>query len=179
MCLIFFRPPPLLLPPPPPPSSSSSSSSLLRRCPEADDELCPGGLTCFGDTACFYDEDLVPTSMPAPQPTLGPTTESPVAYDNPANFLFCVSGVFIRCRGRVAVANDNSSVPPPPRFLRRAQVHPFYWLILFLDSCVCTTHHLSTHISSVLLCVHFIQGLTWAMAMETCSVETHCPSGSP
>ncbi len=48
-------------------------------------------------------------------------------------------------------------------------------------SLILANFHLSPHISSVLMNVRAfcIQGLTWAIAMETCSVETHCPSGSP
>ena len=61
------------------------------RCPEGEDTDCPGGMGCFGNTGCFYDEDLVPTGTPIEQPSMSPTTAAPIAYGDPKNVRFCVS----------------------------------------------------------------------------------------
>ncbi|KAL7547187.1 hypothetical protein ACHAWF_010511 [Thalassiosira exigua] len=41
---------------------------------------CPDGRTCFADTICYYDEDLVPTASPLATP---PPTGSPVSRSAP------------------------------------------------------------------------------------------------
>ncbi|KAL7535511.1 hypothetical protein ACHAXR_006535, partial [Thalassiosira sp. AJA248-18] len=79
-------------------------------CPEGENTDCPGGMGCFGNTGCYYSDDLVPTATPVQEPTIAPSTVPPVTYLDPANVRYC--------------------------------------------------------------------GITWAMALANCSVETHCPSGS-
>eukprot|EP00804_Cyclotella_cryptica_P024481 CCRYP_017569-RA/>CCRYP_017569-RA protein AED:0.02 eAED:0.02 QI:244/1/1/1/1/1/2/6/1001 len=51
-----------------------------------EDTDCPPGLGCFGDTSCYYDDDLVPTLSPTVSP---PTTDAPVTADDPINSQFC------------------------------------------------------------------------------------------
>ena len=88
----------------------TKTTHQYQRCPGGDDTDCPGGLGCFGNTGCFYDEDLVPTATPIQSPTMGPSTIPPVAYKDPSNVRYC--------------------------------------------------------------------GISWAMAVSECSIETHCPGGS-
>ncbi|KAL7553435.1 hypothetical protein ACHAWF_016718 [Thalassiosira exigua] len=90
-------------------SWGDANSACGEWCPGGEDTDCPPGLGCFGNTGCYYDDDLVPTSSPVEEPTVGPTTVPPVLYKDPANVRYC--------------------------------------------------------------------GLTWALAVSGCSVETHCPSG--
>lgn len=47
-----------------------------------EDTDCPPGLGCFGDTSCYYDDDLIPTLSPTVSP---PTTNAPVTADDPIN----------------------------------------------------------------------------------------------
>ncbi|KAL7519514.1 hypothetical protein ACHAWX_004266 [Stephanocyclus meneghinianus] len=51
-----------------------------------EDTDCPPGLGCFGDTSCYYDDDLMPTLSPTVSP---PTTYAPVTADDPINAQFC------------------------------------------------------------------------------------------
>ena len=44
-------------------SWNQASTKCTQHCMGEDDE-CPGGQKCFGDTNCYYDDDLVPTSSP-------------------------------------------------------------------------------------------------------------------
>ena len=51
-----------------------------------EDSDCPPGQGCWGDTTCFYDDDLQPTTSPTTGP---PTTEAPVVMSDPINNQFC------------------------------------------------------------------------------------------
>lgn len=61
------------------------------RCPNGEDTDCPGGQGCYGNTGCFYSEDLVPTETPIAEPTAGPSTLPPVEYSDASNTRYCVS----------------------------------------------------------------------------------------
>lgn len=61
------------------------------RCPDGEKTSCPGGLQCFGNTGCYYGDDLVPTVTPVTAPSASPTTAAPVDYKDPGNVRFCVS----------------------------------------------------------------------------------------
>ena len=65
------------------------------RCPDGEKTACPGGMQCFGNTGCYYSDDLVPTSTPIQSPTSGPSTTPPVAYLDPMNVRYCVSSAFV------------------------------------------------------------------------------------
>lgn len=67
-------------------------------CPNADDDECPSGQSCFGDTACKKTPDPTlrptqsqkPTLSPSLRPT-GPTTPptASLMIDQPSNHQFC------------------------------------------------------------------------------------------
>jgi len=46
---------------------------------------------CFGNTGCYYSDDLVPTATPVADPTAGPSTLPPVEYSDASNTRYCVS----------------------------------------------------------------------------------------
>lgn len=54
----------------------------------AIDTDCPGGMGCFGNTECYYSDDLVPTQTPV-RVTEAPVTGAPIAYGDAANTRFC------------------------------------------------------------------------------------------
>ncbi len=43
---------------------------------------------CFGNTECYYSDDLVPTQTPV-RVTDAPVTGAPIAYGDAANTRFC------------------------------------------------------------------------------------------
>ena len=66
---------------------TQASTKCTKWCLGNDDENdCPSGETCYADTSCYYDDDLVPTVSP----TLSPfSTKAPISQDHPANSRFC------------------------------------------------------------------------------------------
>ncbi|KAL7527431.1 hypothetical protein ACHAWF_002183 [Thalassiosira exigua] len=67
---------------------AQASSKCTRWC-RGDDgpDDCPGGQTCFADTVCYYDDDLVPTASPIVTPS---PSKSPISR---------VSRLAFLCRG--------------------------------------------------------------------------------
>jgi len=51
-----------------------------------DENECPPGDGCFGDTGCYNDAGLVPTPFPTTYP---PTTRTPTVREDPSNYRFC------------------------------------------------------------------------------------------
>ena len=43
------------------------------------------GQTCFGDTSCYYSDDIVPTQSPTETQSEPPTTRAPSVYEDPSN----------------------------------------------------------------------------------------------
>jgi len=68
-------------------TDASTTCKTEHWCPDADDSLCPAGMSCFAETSCVYEEDLVPTTTPVVEPTVSPITS--VMFDSPANYHFC------------------------------------------------------------------------------------------
>ena len=66
-------------------SWNQASAKCTQHCMGDDDE-CPGGQKCFGDTNCYYEEDLVPSM--APIITLTPT-RSPVLRVSDQGLVLC------------------------------------------------------------------------------------------
>lgn len=73
---------------------SDASNSCGVWCPDGEDDVCPPGQSCFGDTMCQKTTDR-PTG---PQPTIGPSfkptdpTAAPsvgLMVDHPSNHQFC------------------------------------------------------------------------------------------
>lgn len=58
-----------------------ASKSCTHWCAGEDDD-CPGNLKCFGQTMCYYDEDLVPSASPLPWLETVTPTRSPLVYDD-------------------------------------------------------------------------------------------------
>lgn len=62
-----------------------------------EDTDCPGNQKCFGDTGCYYDEDLKPTLSPTSSP---PTSEAPILSNDPINnreYCTCCDKIFWTC----------------------------------------------------------------------------------
>ena len=68
-------------------TDASTTCNPEHWCPEADDSLCPSGMTCFAETSCLYEEDFVPTITPVVEPTVSPITSA--MFDSPTNYHFC------------------------------------------------------------------------------------------
>ncbi|KAL7551450.1 hypothetical protein ACHAWF_015575 [Thalassiosira exigua] len=50
---------------------------------------CPGGQSCFADTNCYFEQDIVPSASPT---TFPPTLTPTVTYNREQNLKFCGSG---------------------------------------------------------------------------------------
>ncbi|KAL7470394.1 hypothetical protein ACHAXS_010618 [Conticribra weissflogii] len=159
-----------------------ASAECAAPCLGGEDTDCPAGLICFGDTNCFYDDDLVPTAAPT---TYQPTD----ARNQPESTYFCGStwsAAIESCSSQTHCADDSDCPAGQTCF----QYVPGCNIVDLLEleanrpneTNETTTEEVeaSSLVSSDRndLSNNRFCGWDWSSATKHCSLETHCPLGT-
>ena len=159
-------------------SWEDANSNCGQWCSGLDDSECPSGQVCYSDTNCYYDADFVPTASPTTHP---PSSSPTLSYGDPANSRFCGSdwsaakdscSIETHCRSG---SNDDC---PQGQSCHGGLPCNIIDLMRRVRNASGSTPFPTMppvgrdHPSNQKFC-----GQTWSDAAETCSLETHCPSG--
>mmetsp|Transcript_9254 Transcript_9254/g.19748 ORF Transcript_9254/g.19748 Transcript_9254/m.19748 type:complete len:769 (+) Transcript_9254:81-2387(+) len=153
-------------------TSYCNTCNISSHCEDTD---CPAGLICFGDTNCFYDDDLVPT--------IAPTTYQPTdARNQPESTYFCGStwsSAIESCSSKTH-CEDDADCPMGQTCFKNVPGCNIVDLLELEATQPETPKEASSLTSSDRsdLSNNRFCGWDWSSATKHCTLETHCPLGT-
>jgi len=162
-------------------SWGSASAACSNWCPNADDSECPPGQTCFGDTSCYYSDDIVPTESPTETQSEPPTTRAPSVYKDPSNRRFCGKNWGLAndlCSIETSCASGSDEDCPKGESCHGGTTCNLIDLLIKAETpdglpTLKPTMPPREDQSNMRFC-----GESWDSAAASCSLETHCPDGN-